>query len=71
MSVAIDPIPFKLACYEDMHNILDEFEIFPDWTMDYRIICPGMSKRYPDNLEMKVSALFLSGFSSSPFYTCR
>ena len=28
-SVAIDPILFKLAGYEDMHNILDEFEFRP------------------------------------------
>ena len=29
-SVAIDPILFKLAGNEDMHNILNEFEFRPD-----------------------------------------
>ena len=28
--VAIDPILFKLAGNEDMHNILDKFEFRPD-----------------------------------------
>ena len=32
-SVAIDPILFKLAGNEDMHNILDEFEFRPDVTL--------------------------------------
>ena len=34
-SVAFDPILFKLAGNEDMHNILDEFEFRPDLTTDY------------------------------------
>ena len=34
-SVAIDPILFKLAGNEDMHNILDEFEFRPDRTTNY------------------------------------
>ena len=38
-SVAIDPILFKLAGNEDMHNILDEFEFWPDLTTDYRVSC--------------------------------
>ena len=33
-SVAIDPILFRLAGNEDMHNILDEFEFRPDLTTD-------------------------------------
>ena len=36
-SVAIDPILFKLAGNEDMHNILDEFEFRPDLTTDYGV----------------------------------
>ena len=32
VSVAIDPILFKLAGNEDIHNILDEFEFRPDLT---------------------------------------
>ena len=39
-SVAIDPIRFKLAGNEDMHNILDEFEFRPDLTTDYGVSCP-------------------------------
>ena len=39
-SIAIDPILFKLAGNEDMHNILDEFEFRPDLTTDYGVSCP-------------------------------
>ena len=38
--VAIDPLLFKLAGNEDMHNILDEFEFRPDLTTDYGVSCP-------------------------------
>ena len=40
VSVAIDPILFKLAGNEDMHNILDKFEFRPDLTTDYGVSCP-------------------------------
>ena len=40
VSVAIDPILFKLAGNENMHNILDEFEFWPDLTTDYGVSCP-------------------------------
>ena len=36
-SVAIDPMLFKFAGNEDMHNILDEFEFRPDRTTDYGV----------------------------------
>ena len=39
-SVAIDQIHFKFAGNEDMHNISNEFEFRPDWTTNYRVICP-------------------------------
>ena len=39
-SVAIDPIHFKLAGNEDMHNTFDEFEFRPDRTTDYGVSCP-------------------------------
>ena len=39
-SVFIDPILFKLAGNEDMHNILDELEFRPDLTTDYGVSCP-------------------------------
>ena len=40
LSVATDPILFKLAGNKDMHNILDEFEFQPDLTTDYGVSCP-------------------------------
>ena len=49
-SVAIDPILFKLASKEDMHNILDEFEFRPDLTTDYRVSCPWESEKIHINL---------------------
>ena len=39
ISVAIDPILFKLGGKEDMHNILNEFEFRPDQTTCYGVIC--------------------------------
>ena len=39
-SVAIDKILFKLACSEDIHNILNEFEFQPDWTTDCGVSSP-------------------------------
>ena len=39
-SVAIDLILFKLADREEIHNILDVFEFWPDWMTDYRVSCP-------------------------------
>ena len=38
-SVAIDPILFKLAGNEDMHNICDEFEFRPDLTTSRFLGC--------------------------------
>ena len=35
-----DQILFILAGNDDMHEILDEFEIWPDSTKDYRVGCP-------------------------------
>ena len=49
-SVAIDPILFKFAGNEDMHNILDEFEFRPDLTTDYRVSCPWASEKIPIDL---------------------
>ena len=46
-SVAIDQIHFKFVDNKDMHNILNEFEFRPDWTTDYEVICPWMSKKIP------------------------
>ena len=39
-SVAINLILFKLTDKEEMNNILDVFEFWPDWTTDNRVTCP-------------------------------
>ena len=49
-SIAIDPILFKLAGNEDMHNILDEFEFWPDRTTNYGVSCPWGSEKIPIDL---------------------
>ena len=36
----IDLIFFKLAGNKDMHNIMNEFEFWPDQTTDYGVSCP-------------------------------
>ena len=42
ISVDIDPIFFKLAGNKDMHNIMNEFEFWPDRTTDHRLIMGKM-----------------------------
>ena len=37
---AFDLILFILAGNDDMHESLDEFEIWPDLTTDYGLSCP-------------------------------
>ena len=37
---AFHQILFILAGNDDMHESLDEFEIWPDLTMDYGVSCP-------------------------------
>ena len=39
-SVGVDPILFKVGGYIDMHNILHEFEFWPNGTTDYGVGCP-------------------------------
>ena len=43
-SVAIDIILSKFADNEEMHTILNKFEIWPDWTTDNRVSYPGVFK---------------------------
>ena len=50
VSIAVDPILFKLAGNEDMHNILDEFEFRPDLTTDYGVSCPWAWEKIPVDL---------------------
>ena len=38
-SVGIDPILFKVRGYIDMHNILHEFEFWPNGITDYGVSC--------------------------------
>ena len=40
ISNAFDQILFILAGNDDMHESLDEFEIWPDLTIDYGVSCP-------------------------------
>ena len=39
-SAVFDRILFILACKDDIHESLDEFEIWPDPTPDHRVTCP-------------------------------
>ena len=39
-SNAFDRIHFILACNDDIHKSLNEFEIWRDPTMDYGVGCP-------------------------------
>ena len=39
-SIAFDLILFILASNDDMHESLNEFEIWPDSTTDYGVSCP-------------------------------
>ena len=39
-STAFDQVLFILTGNDDMHESLDEFEIWPDSTTDYGVSCP-------------------------------
>ena len=43
-SNVFDQIRFILAGNDDIHEILDKFEIWPDSTKDYRVGCPWAYK---------------------------
>ena len=58
-SVGIDPILVKVGGYIDMHNILHEFEFWPNGTTDYGVSCPWASKKL-------MSPRFLSCYWSDP-----
>ena len=58
-SVGIDPILVKVGGYIDMHNILHEFEFWPNGTTDYGVSCPWASKKL-------ISPRFLSCYWSDP-----
>ena len=38
--VAVDRILFKLACNEDIHNILNKFKFQLDWATECGVSCP-------------------------------
>ena len=46
-SVAIDPILFKLAGNEDMHNIMDEFEFRQIWPPTTELAALERRKKFP------------------------
>ena len=58
-SVGIDPILFKVGGYIDMHNILHEFEFWPNGTTDYGVSYPWASKKL-------MSPRFLGCYWSDP-----
>ena len=58
-SVGVDPILFKVGGYIDMHNILHEFECWPNRTTDYGVSCPWASKKL-------MSPRFLGCYWSDP-----
>ena len=70
ISVDIDRIFFKLAGNKDMHNIMNEFEFWPDRTTNYGVSCPWASKKYPHRLIMgkMVFPLFLCWFLIGSFW---
>ena len=60
-----------------MHESLDEFEIWPDWTMDYGVSCPRAYEKNPidlygENDVITFSPLFLLGSFSylQVMWTC-
>ena len=49
-SNTFDQILFILAGNNDMHESLDEFEIWPDSTTDYGVSCPLAYEKNPIDL---------------------
>ena len=41
-----------LAGNDDLHEILDEFEIWPDSTMDYGVSCPSAYENPPKQIDL-------------------
>ena len=68
-SNVFDWIYFILASKDDIHKILNEFEIRRDPTMDYGVGCPLASEKLI--MEKMTSSHFLCYFSSGPFRSCR
>ena len=56
----------RLAVNDDMHESLDEFEIWPDSTMDYGVSCPSAYDKNPNRLIIgtTMSTHFLQYFIS-------
>ena len=66
-SVGIDPVLFKVGGYIDMHNILHEFEFWPNGTTDYGVSCPCASKK----LNLQVTKTCIKSWTSSNFSQIR
>ena len=43
--LTFDRIFINLACNQDSHKILDEFEFQPDWTIHFGVTCPWVAKK--------------------------
>ena len=60
---------FLILARNDRHEILDEFEIWSDSTMDYGVSCPSAYKKTPKQqknliIDKTMSSYFLQYFSS-------
>ena len=64
-SAFLDRILFILAGNDNIHESLDEFEIWPDPTAGFHGNIYGYDEK------RTVSPLFLGCFSSVPLYNCR
>ena len=79
-SVGIDPILFKVECYINMHNILHEFEFWPNGTTDCGVSCPWASKKLItfsrllliwSSLNLQVTKTCIKSWTSSNFSQIR
>ena len=60
-------IIIKVAGNQERHKISDDFEFRPDWTTDYGVSCPWVSKKFPIHLKWEngVAVLARSFFIKS------
>ena len=58
--VVFDPVLLILASNEDMHKISDEFEFRSDWTTDYGVSCPWVSKKFPIDIKWENGVCMLA-----------
>ena len=63
-----DRIFFILSCNKDSHEILDEFEIWQDPTMDCRVSCPWAFEKIPFDLQWERCCEPFSAFISNGIF---